>query len=537
MVQNLMKEKIEMNDANIIEDYEDESISKYVTLFKETSEKLSKLKETKTITRNEIFIKALNEFRNLNWVEEELAKNSLDPIRIRRPDEVVLKFALLCNSMEKAPKYNYKGFISLWNDLSLQKNRTWKQDSNTSETLTFQQIFDIVKENKYNDEKQIWQQTLAVTQEISDDLNTLIDFEGDSVVEDFKTFFEKYIDKFADASQSGRYYFFKYLYFLIVHEIGELKDTLLWLTEDTWNNKIDEIFDNESDTDDSDSPTPRSDYFEKIDANIKRNKMISALYNVNDHPEAFKVQGSRVILSNILSNFLLFGVSQTDKHFKLFDDKNTTLSHLNNQTKLFSGGRKKEEHNKIVENLKNTVVEDFYGYKVSLNKAYNILFNSSFSDVTSQDDKLTTNKEKGHFVLNIYKSRYDISRSTMLLFLLSLKFALFDTEKYLYSTPFFNKTCEINYTNVNKLLKRMGYVPIGFNSGTERAKLIDKLYKKLFSAPKSEHPEILGVLYDFMDILKEEDPNYEDYEFLPVIPFETSKTSARMRREKFLEGE
>ncbi len=429
-----------------------------------------KLKERTTRPgQNKLLYDALENGRGLTETLEEFKKYKRRPLYSRNPYECVAIHCLKCNETPNAyTKYNWETFQSLYDECIKglgrrvgegvspiayvrKENQSSDKKQSDSEIITLGALRKYLVDNAEVDSEDghsIFDIiTGGITIDFSEELNG-IDLTRPDAKETFITFFKEHTAQLSNAVQSMRYYFVKYIYYLACHQILELKDLLLEMSNyspDEYARKI--------------RGKKQGNGLHTVSLTI-RDGLLDDLSKENDS----RKQKDKLLLHAALKNFILTGKSTSDSYFKILDSNTAQISTLYNNKGglIFSNAKRQteiennrdsvhdaekiiaknnlavqefnrklqelensadsspnrqgaidglkakiiklekqtikkkekikklkerraevlewiEQHNRLVEMLSSTKVEDFFGYGVDLNKIYDILFERVFN--------------------------------------------------------------------------------------------------------------------------------------------------------------
>ncbi len=465
-----------------------------------------------------ILVQALREQKGLRWVSEKLRSEKLRKLYVRNPIEFVLEHCFLCNDTDGAyQKYDQKAFMVLWKalkyddavsvDLAIRKEQIGK----TKSVVTFGSLREFVlnssKGGSASAGNTATAQITQITLEIANRMQTLDVTQADAG-EKFNRIFQEYARTFRDSAQSVRFYFAKYVYYLICHQVLELKELLLQFSSTAPKAMLESIWEKSWD-----------DYRWSLLTGLRRD------IEIDDYSD--EKQLSKELLRAVRNNFVLMGAASSGNGFPLLST-GEQLCMLTNKTSVFAEATdavKHAEYRRIIENMQ---ISDFYGYAINFSKLYHLLFELLISKKETWFDEEDTQSEDGkNFIKGVLDGKYDMSRSAVLMYLASVRGALFNVERFMEEYNLvFGKDSVLDLTSVNNMLKRMGYVNLGDNVASEAESEVDKLYIKVFSTP-SEAPIALDALSDEIGDFVEE------HGYSP-IPFEVADISAKERRKRIL---
>lgn len=478
------------------------------------------VKPTEEERRIAILVQALREQKGLRWVSEKLYSEKLRKLYVRNPIEFVLEHCFLCNDTDRAyQKYNQKAFIALWKalkyddaasvDLTIRKEQIGK----TKRVVTFGSLREFVLNSSKGGSASVGNTATAqITLEIANRMQTLDVTQADAG-EKFNRIFQEYARTFKDSAQSVRFYFAKYVYYLICHQVLELKELLLQFSSMAPRAMLKSIREKSG-------GYYRWSLLTGLRRDIEIEKQI-------DTPSSDAKQLSKELLRAVRNNFVLMGAASSDNGFPLLST-GEQLSMLTNKTSVFAETTDAVKHAECRRIIKNMQVSDFYGYAIDFSKLYHLLFELLISKKETWFDEDDGQSETGKdFIKGILEGKYDMSRSAVLMYLASVRGALFDVERFTKEYNLvFGKDSVLKLTRVNNMLNRMGYVDIGDNVASEEESAVDNLYYELFITP-TDNPIALDALSseigDFVD----------EYGYSP-IPFEVTDISAKERRKRIL---
>lgn len=495
--------------------------------------------DSEELKRIKIFRQALFEKKGIKWVNEALASMRLRALYPRNPVEFALKYCFICNDTEGAPKYNHKDFNKLWDSLET-ITKDCKNNFELSGKLTFGQLRKFVLENSDNDNlARPALHTQNFTNIISDDLQG-IDVTKANALSEFKSAFTKCCEQLSEASYSIRFYFAKYTYYIICHQIIEFLEILTEFSTTTpyefltsydnrnigkhyfWSLKKG-IYDDEV----IEFMLRKKVYGDTIyDSPADEDIMVGAdadyAKKAKDEPDK---ELKSELLRSILNNFILYGTSQTDTYFKPFG-KNKSLSEIKNQYKIFSDAKDKETHATLINGVRDSRISDFYGYPINYNTLYYLLFEKIISHDPISNDKEQSEQRKD-YLLGILKGNFDMSRSAVLLFLASATGALLDYSKLEKDSDIhFIKDDALTLGRINHMLNRMGYVNVGDESPSEDPYVVDEIYYELFTAVQKN----VIALDSFSDAIYD---IFDEKKYNP-LPLDISKMSTDKRKKQIL---
>lgn len=482
-------------------------------------------KPTEEERRIAILVQALREQKGLRWVSEKLRSEKLRKLYVRNPIEFVLEHCFLCNDTDGAyQKYDQKAFMTLWKalkyddaasvDLAIRKEQIGK----TKSVVTFGSLREFVSNSSDGESASVGNtKTAQITLEIANRMQTLDVTQADAG-EKFNRIFQEYARTFKDSAQSVRFYFAKYVYYLICHQVLELKELLLQFSSTAPKDVLESI-----------RKKSGGDYRWSLLAGLRRdNEMDQQIIKKQiDAPSSDAKQLSKELLRAVRNNFVLMGAASSGDGFPLLST-GEQLCMLTNKTSVFAEATdavKHAEYRRIIENMQ---ISDFYGYAIDFSKLYHLLFELLISKKETWFDEENTQSENGkNFIKGVLDGKYDMSRSAVLMYLASVRGALFNVERFMEEYNLvFGRDSVLDLTRVNKMLKRMGYVNLGDNVGSKAESEVDKLYSKVFST-SSEDPIALDALSDeIADFV-------DEYGYSP-IPFEVADISAKERRKRIL---
>lgn len=464
-----------------------------------------------------IFREALKEEKGLRWVNEKLSAEKLRALYSRNPLEFALKHCLLCNDSDNAyRKYNHKAFLALWKEIKPEmaflgvKLATEKNGS--QKMITFGTLREFVLTSSREKEQQNGLATEDTYTSLVEQELERIDVTQPTAYDVFRHAFANCCNLLCETSQPTRYYFAKYIYYIICHQIMELKEIL---TEFTFMKPM--------------------EFLAKIKDGSRTYYKWSLRKCMLDHTEVENLvykedvdkQPSKVLLKALLDYFVLKGASTTSAHMGLLEPGDQ-LSVLRNKTQIFKDGTDREKHEAFVVAIQEMKLSDFYGYAINFNKLFHLLFERILDkEVTWTDDTQRRQDYRKKYIVGVLNGQYDMSRSAVLLFLASAKGALFDVENLkLNKDVLFNDSETLELTRTNHMLNRMGYVNVGDDCSYEQSDQVDGIYFEIFDAPHTE----LVALDSFSDTIAE---FVAEYGFNP-IPFELSEITAKTRRENII---
>ncbi len=468
--------------------------------------------QSEEIKRIKIFRDALDAGLSSCEVNKKLAEEKLRGIYERNPVELVLKFCFDSNGSENAfRKYDYKGFLKLWKGLGYKKSHSVPEIG--CETVGKQKVLTLGKLREYvltaskPSVGGVSAKTASVTLNIkneSDELD-LTSPESESRLSELLC---ELSESLSEACESARYYFAKYAYYTVCHQITELKELLASYSQMTPAQALDMI-----------GARGADGYSGSIVAGVYSDIEIEELlYGGNDSKQLGKE-----LLRASLNNLALRGTSAHRENISpLFvsseDGRYLALSEaLRERTVIFAHGSDPQKHVECKEAIDKLKISDFYGFALDLGKLYKLLFASVLPD------KDENSKEYGKkYVTGILEGKYDMSRSAMMLYLLSVKAALFNVSALINDpeSPF-DKDSVLTLTRVNEVLDRMGYVNVGDNDSSAEDSALDNLYFELFTADTDSGAvleALRGRLEEFSDT----------YGYNP-LPFEIAVISAKER--------
>ena len=248
--------------------------------------------------------------------------------------------------------------------------------------------------------------------------------------------------------------------------------------------------------------------------------------NPADSDSSGDKQIGKALLHAFLSNFPLFGKPVFgDDYLKLIGEDGS-MSKLKENTPIFEKGKDPAKHEKAVRNIEEIKISDFYGYAIDLHTLYRLLFETLIKRRKEFPETKSEIDAKSLFIRRTLDGEIDLSRSTMLFFLASVKGALSDVEGLKNDEEaMFDEYCELDSTRVNKMLNRMGYVNLGFSSDIKT----DKMYNDLFEAEESEREMTVAGFIDAVD-------DFIDNEDFSPIPFEITRMTIDEKLDKLIEG-
>lgn len=479
-------------------------------------------KPTEEDRRITILVQALREQKGLRWVSEKLRSEKLRKLYVRNPIEFVLEHCFLCNDTDGAyQKYDQKAFIALWKalkyddaasmDLAIRKEQVGK--TGTKSVVTFGSLREFVLNSSKGGSAAAGNTATAqITLEIANRMQTLDVTQADAG-EKFNHIFQEYARTFKDSAQSVRFCFAKYVYYLICHQVLELKELLLRFSSMAPRAMLESIREKSG-----------GDYRWSLIGGLRRDNEIEKQIDV---PSSDAKQLSKELLRAVRNNFVLMGAASSGNGFPLLST-GEQLSMLTNKTSVFAGTTDAAKHMECRRIIENMQLSDFYGYAIDFSKLYHLLFERLISKKEAWFDEDDGRSEAGKdFIKGILEGKYDMSRSAVLMYLASVRGALFDVERFMKEYNLvFGKDSVLDLTRVNDMLKRMGYVNLGDNVVSEAESEVDNLYYELFITP-TDNPIALDALSsEIGDFVAE-------YGYSP-IPFEVTDISAKERRKKIL---
>ena len=466
--------------------------------------------QSEEIKRIKIFREALDARLSTSEVAKRLAEEKLRGIYERNPVELVLKFCFDSNGCENAfCTYGYKEFLKLWKKLGYKKSAGIAEIG--CETVGKQRVVTLGKLREYvlmaskPSVGGVSAKTASVTLNIKSEAGEL-DPSSPDAEEKLCELLTRLSETLSESCESARYYFAKYAYYVICHQITELKELLTLYSDMTPQQALNMI-----------SARGAQSHPGSVTAGVYSDVEIEEFL----HGENNKQLG-RELLRASLNNLALRGTSAYRESLSpLFvspdDGKYLALSEaVREKTYILAGGaepKKHEDCKKIIEKLK---ISDFYGFAVDFGKLYKLLFAS----VLPEDE---SSKDYGKkYVTGILEGKYDMSRSAMMLYLLSVKASLFNVSALIDDpeSPF-DRDSVLTLTRVNEVLDRMGYVNVGDNDSSAQESALDNLYYELFTADTDNGAVIealKGRLEEFSDT----------YGYNP-LPFEIAVISAKER--------
>ena len=467
--------------------------------------------QSEEIKRIKIFKKALEQKLSSAEVSEMLSAEKLRGIYERNPVELVLKFCFDSNGVENAfKKYDYKGFLKLWKSLGYKKTNSIIEIG--TETVGKQKVITLGKLMEYvlTSSKPALGGMSAKTASVTLDIKTewdAIDLSLPDAESRLGKLLTELSQSLCESCESARYYFAKYAYYTVCHQITELIELLSAYVDLTPAQALNMI-----------SAKGGESYAGSIVAGVYSDAEIEEfLYASNDGKQLGKE-----LLRASLNNLALRGTSAQRANISpLFTGENgkyLTLSEaLRERTVIFAGGNDLTKHEFCKNAVEGLKISDFYGFALDFGKLYNLLFAS----VLPEDEDGT--KEYGKkYVSDVLDGKYDMSRSAMMLYLLSVKNALFNVSALIDDpeSPF-DKDSVLTLTRVNQVLNRMGYVNVRDNVSSEEDSALDDLYYELFIAEDSS-----GAV---LEALKSRLEEFADTYGYNPLPFEIAVISAKER--------
>ncbi len=468
--------------------------------------------QSEEIKRIKIFRTALDTGMSTDEVSAKLESEKLRGIYERNPVELVLKFCFDSNGNPNSfRKYDYKGFLTLWKSLGYKKTHSAPEIG--CETVGKQKVLTLAKLREYvltaskPSVGGISAKTASVTLNIKNQSNEL-DLTSPEAENKLGELLSELSESLSDACESARFYFAKYAYYTVCHQITELIELLRSYSDMTPEQALNMV-----------GARGAEAYSGSVLAGVYTDIEIEEfLYGENDSKQLGKE-----LLRAALNNLALRGTSAYRENisplFQSFKDgKYLALSEaLREKTVIFAHGSDAKKHTETKEAIDKLKISDFYGFALDLGKLYELLFASLLPYAEE------STKEYGKkYVAGILEGKYDMSRSATMLYLLAVKASLFNVSALIDDpdSPF-DKDSVLTLTRVNEVLDRMGYVNVGDNDSSAEESALDNLYYELFTAENDSGAvleALRGRLEEFSDT----------YGYNP-LPFEIAHISAKER--------
>lgn len=475
--------------------------------------------------RTKYILEALVQGYTLTRVIGDLKEKGFRRLYVRNPIEFILYCVFKYNEINNR-KYSLREFKSLCelctSNIEISGPVFNYRKDETKEIVTLGSLKDYLNNNEDKEiassnsqgAKMVGQGTNLLTQMIIARIQSI------DVTRDFekqvKIIFDETVSNMAYGNQKIRWYFIKYLSYVLISQIYQFKQILIGYSETDAisycrTHKFDEKgFYNVFRLD-------REDLYKEDPAKQD---------NCNDEPDGDnrtenEKQAGKKLLQALSRGFILTGKSH-EKELDSCSIFHGGIGNLINKTPIFGGGMNKgrgdtEQKDDIVnqENTENTssqekkrkarngianhikysdeirtlIPDDFYDFKVDLNKLYSMLFESllflyedndgeSFSEMQQKKE----NDRRVEFIKDILEGKYNLTYSDMMFFLLSVKMALFNA-KELIEEEWLPSDAMLNLSRVEKILENCGY-ETRFNYGE-----FDDEYQKLFNTISTENIE------------------------------------------------
>lgn len=455
------------------------------------------------LERKKLLALALKEHWPLAKLEQKLTEKRLKTLFLRNPFEVILWFCLAQN--QTGNLYGVEEFRNLADALVKEQ-----KEETTTIKFTLAGIKKFLHETAEPSEE-FFLETAKITTMIRTEFET-INFGSENAEECFVRLFKKNRELLRRYSQAIEYYLNYYVFYLVSHEVLEfieilkkissldVRESVQWLRNRTVDGTVHGQW------------SLMEQYWndEKMMRTLERYAAACNDGVLAKNKAAEVRQMDKFLLGDLQQKFVLGGSPSEPKENSLLLC-GTLSKTIGEQTLIFEGDS--EKHKRLKEEIQALTLSDFQYYAIDLNKLYHLLFEVPRGVEASEKG----GKDKRTFLRNLLSGNADISRSAMLLCLLSMRGALFN-RVYLESAERFlgDEFVRLNVDRIDSILHRLGYPPLGIGILDHEKFYYEVFEKKLFPM------EILDAFnQDFHELSGEND----------LLPYEVRELECKKDRE------
>lgn len=419
-----------------------------------------------------ILLSSLKHGKGLTEVTTILQTCGMRELYVRNLFEFVLHYCFSAN--EKGNRYTVGEFNKLYSkcakliDASFKANRTTFEKNDKAPTL--RELDQLVAKNTTLSNDNMMYLTNNVTENVLSALKKVecIESSTDDIVVRLA---EAFSEKFVDGCEITRYYFAKYLAYIVKSQIKEFKEILLDFTTMT----IQEAYEKYSNLNIGNVISLRETF----------SYSINKLHGFTKAKEPTQLK--KDILQQLIDSFVLYG-SNPYKKSKLM----TTLAQFKDNIRVFKN--EDEEIAQLRENVAKLSLEDFYDYKINMNELYNIIFERVISVDYENDWRGIDESLADEFMKGVLKGQCDLSRSAFMFFLSNASQILrasnmYDCDESNDLGISFRYEDILNKRRFEKIIPRCHFAPVG-------AYATDALYYTNLEMPSEYFEQWRAVVED-----------------------------------------